>query len=52
MKTLRKKWHIDVLDHSHTGIGYTARQELICRQHADFLRQALFILRRIDRGGS
>ena len=50
MKTLRKKWHIDVLHHSHTDIGYTARQELICRQHADFLRQALFILRRVDRG--
>ena len=50
MITLRKKWHIDVLHHSHTDIGYTARQELICRHHADFLRQALDILRAVDAG--
>ena len=50
MKELKKTWHIDVLHHSHTDIGYTARQELICRQHADFLRQVLEILRRIDAG--
>ncbi|MBR6165932.1 MAG: hypothetical protein IKQ45_08415 [Clostridia bacterium] len=50
MKELRKTWHIDVLHHSHTDIGYTARQELICRQHADFLRGAVRILRRIDAG--
>ena len=51
MKELRRKWHIDVLHHSHTDIGYTARQELICRQHADFLRQALNILRADDERG-
>ena len=51
MKELRRKWHIDVLHHSHTDIGYTARQELICRQHADFLRQALDILRADDARG-
>ena len=50
MTALRRPWHIDVLHHSHTDIGYTARQELICRQHADFLRQALQILRRVDAG--
>ena len=50
MDELRKVWHIEVLHHSHTDIGYTERQELICRYHADFLRQALDILRRIDRG--
>jgi len=43
-------WTIYVLHHSHTDIGYTARQELISRQHADFLRQVLWILRRIDAG--
>ena len=48
MTELKRKWHIDVLHHSHTDIGYTARQELICRQHADFLRQALDILRGED----
>ena len=50
MKELQRTWHIDVLHHSHTDIGYTARQELICRQHADFLRGAVGILRRIDAG--
>ena len=51
VKELRRKWHIDVLHHSHTDIGYTARQELICRQHAGFLRQALDILRDEDSRG-
>ncbi len=50
MKELRRTWHIEVLHHSHTDIGYTARQELICRQHADFLRGAVNILRRIEAG--
>ena len=52
MKELRRKWHIDVLHHSHTDLGYTARQELICRHHADFLRQALSILRKADAGNA
>lgn len=50
MRELKRTWHIEVLHHSHTDIGYTQRQELICRQHADFLRQALDILRRIEAG--
>ena len=50
MQKLNRNWHIEVLHHSHTDIGYTERQELICRNHADFLRQALDILRRIDAG--
>lgn len=50
MKQLAKKWHICVLHHSHTDIGYTARQELICRQHAEFLRMAVDILRRGEEG--
>lgn len=50
MQKLQKTWRIQVLHHSHTDIGYTDRQEMICRQHADFLRQALDILRRIDAG--
>ncbi|MBR6028376.1 MAG: glycosyl hydrolase [Clostridia bacterium] len=50
MSALHRTWHIDVLHHSHTDIGYTARQELICRHHADFLRQAVHILRKIDAG--
>ena len=50
MKTLQRPWRIDVIHHSHTDIGYTARQEAVCRQHADFLRQALAILRAADAG--
>ena len=50
MKELKRTWHIEVLHHSHTDIGYTARQELICRQHADFLRGVVNILRRIEAG--
>ena len=50
MEKLRRNWRIEVLHHSHTDIGYTDRQELICRYHADYLRQALNILRRIEAG--
>ncbi|MDO5435473.1 MAG: hypothetical protein Q4G19_03795 [Clostridia bacterium] len=50
MKEFRRVWHIDVLHHSHTDIGYTARQEKICRDHAGYLRQTLDILRREDAG--
>ncbi len=50
MKKTHRKWHIDVLHHSHTDLGYTARQELVFRQHADFLRRTVEILRGIDAG--
>ena len=50
MKELQRTWHIDVLHHSHTDIGYTVRQEMACRQHADFIRGAVRILRCIDAG--
>ncbi len=48
MVTPVKHWRIDVLHHSHTDIGYTERQEKICRAHADYLRQVLKILRAAD----
>lgn len=48
MAGLKRIWHIDVIHHSHTDIGYTQRQEKITRDHADYLRQTLDILRRID----
>ena len=50
MTELRKTWRIDVLHHSHTDIGYTDRQEKICRAHADYLRQAIRILEAVDAG--
>ncbi len=45
-----RNWRVMVLHHSHTDIGYTQRQELICRHHAEYLKQALEILSRIDAG--
>jgi hypothetical protein len=33
-----------VIHHSHTDIGYTARQSTVERWHADFIRQALAII--------
>ena len=51
MTELKRIWHIDVLHHSHTDVGYTVRQELAARQHADFLRGAVDILRREDAEG-
>lgn len=40
----KKKWDIYLIMHSHTDIGYTARQEKIMLMHADFIRQAMAIL--------
>ena len=50
MKELKRTWHIEVLHHSHTDVGYTVRQELAARQHGEFLRGAVEILRREDAG--
>ena len=50
VKELTRTWQIDVLHHSHTDVGYTVRQELAARQHADFLRSAVEILRREEAG--
>jgi len=50
VKELKRTWHIDVLHHSHTDVGYTVRQELAARQHGEFLRGAVEILRREDAG--
>ena len=50
VKELKRTWHIDVLHHSHTDVGYTVRQELAARLHGEFLRGAVEILRREDAG--
>ncbi len=39
-----RQWDIYLIHHSHTDIGYTARQEKIMLMHADFIRQVLDIL--------
>ncbi|MDZ4993264.1 glycoside hydrolase [Clostridium perfringens] len=41
---LKKKWKILVLNHSHTDIGYTDRQEKIERHHIEYIKEAINIL--------
>ena len=41
---LKRKWKIYVIQHAHTDIGYTQRQEKITRYYQDFIRQAMQIL--------
>lgn len=48
--TKHKQWTIYAIQHSHTDIGYTERQEKIQQYHVDFIRQALQIVRDIRSG--
>ncbi|MDR2103346.1 MAG: hypothetical protein LBP42_04490 [Treponema sp.] len=41
---LTRPWTVYLIHHSHTDIGYTARQEKIERYHVDFISQAIRIL--------
>lgn len=50
MTTKRKPWKIFAIQHSHTDVGYTERQEKIQQYHVDFIRQALHIFREIEAG--
>lgn len=47
---MQRKWNIFVIEHSHTDIGYTQRQERITRYHQNFIRQAMDILDLAHRG--
>ncbi|WP_408008226.1 glycosyl hydrolase [Pseudalkalibacillus sp. A8] len=38
------------IHHSHTDIGYTERQEKITRYHVDFIKQAIEICNKIEKG--
>lgn len=49
--TFKKQWKIYLIQHSHTDIGYTERQEKITRYHYDFIKQAIDILNRIHENG-
>lgn len=49
---LSKKWKVFLIHHSHTDIGYTERQDKIIHYHCDFIKQAVDILREIDRTGN
>lgn len=46
-----RTWDIYVIQHSHTDIGYTERQDKIIRYHYDFIRQAIEILDGIHEQG-
>lgn len=48
--TQSAKWTIYAIQHSHTDVGYTERQEKIRQYHVDFIRQALGIIREIRSG--
>lgn len=47
---LNKKWKLYLIQHSHTDIGYTQRQELIELYHVHFIRQAIEISEAIVAG--
>ncbi|MGX7417206.1 glycoside hydrolase family 38 N-terminal domain-containing protein [Carnobacterium gallinarum] len=47
---MQKKWKLYLINHSHTDIGYTDRQEKIERYHVDFIKQAIDILDDIESG--
>lgn len=50
MNKLSRNWHIFVIHHSHTDIGYTERQERIEQYHVDYIRQAVRISKEIRSG--
>ncbi len=43
MKDLNRKWEIYVIQHTHTDIGYTERQEVIEAFQIDYIKQAIEI---------
>ncbi|MFD2115240.1 glycoside hydrolase [Paenibacillus yanchengensis] len=47
---MKKPWTIYAIQHSHTDVGYTERQEKIKQYHVDFIRQAVQIYREIRSG--
>lgn len=47
----QKTWKVYLIQHTHTDIGYTERQDKIIRYHYDFIRQAMDILDEIHEHG-
>jgi hypothetical protein len=47
---LKKRWKIYVIQHSHTDIGYTGRQEIVEAAHVSYIKQVLEILKDINTG--
>lgn len=50
MTNSRKPWKLFVIQHSHTDVGYTERQEKIQQYHVNYIRQALHIFEEIETG--
>lgn len=50
MNSNNKSWKLYVIQHSHTDVGYTERQEKIQQYHVDYIRQALHIFDEIESG--
>lgn len=46
-----RTWDVYVIQHSHTDIGYTERQDKIIRYHYDFICQAIGILDELHEQG-
>ncbi|MCJ8013581.1 glycoside hydrolase [Paenibacillus sp. KQZ6P-2] len=46
----KKPWKLYAIQHSHTDVGYTERQEKIQQYHVDYIRQALHIFEEIESG--
>lgn len=44
MRDLKKKWKVLIINHSHTDIGYTERQEKIEWHHVEYIKEAINIL--------
>ncbi len=41
----KRQWTVYIIQHSHTDIGFTERQEVVADYHAQFVRQALQLSR-------
>ncbi|WP_223830045.1 glycoside hydrolase family 38 N-terminal domain-containing protein [Paenibacillus arenilitoris] len=50
-QSLKRKWKIYTIHHSHTDIGYTERQEKIEQFQVDYIRQAIEIAKSVRSGG-
>lgn len=50
MTNRTKPWKLFVIQHSHTDVGYTERQEKIQQYHVNYIRQALRIFEEVESG--
>ena len=47
---MKKRWKLYLIQHSHTDIGYTDRQEKIERYHVDYIKHVIDMLDAIENG--